>query len=89
MEPPEQSLLDFPCEFPIKIIGKQQEGFRATVIEVITRHAANFDETRLTVRQSGGGKYIAMTATFIADSREQLDAIYSELSASPYVNMML
>ncbi len=89
MEPPEQSLLVFPCEFSIKIIGKQQDGFRAIVVEVITRHAPDFDETRITIRQSGGGKYIAMTATVVAGSREQLDAIYSELSASPYVNMML
>lgn len=81
--------LEFPTEFPIKVIGKDGDNFQAVVIEIIQRHVVDLDMARVTTRPSAGGKYIALTATFVASSREQLDALYLELSAHEQVIMLL
>lgn len=74
------SPFDFPCRFPIKIIGRAGDGFEAVVLDIVRRHAPGLDADSLTVRASSGGKWLAVTVTIEAESRAQLDAIYRELS---------
>jgi uncharacterized protein len=89
MPDPETPLLAFPCEFPIKIMGLTQKGFAQAVIEVVQRHAPDFDAATLEMRPSREGKYLSLTCTIRAVSREQLDALYRELCDHPMVTMVL
>jgi hypothetical protein len=81
--------LEFPCKFPIKIMGKCHEEFEKEVVAIINKHVPDLEEDALTVRPSKEGTYIAITATITAQSREQLDNIYFELSAHERVIMAL
>src|SRR5213594_5192349 len=83
------SALAFPCEFPIKIMGRTQAGFAQAVIEVVKRHALDFDPATLEMRPSREGKYLSLTCTIRAVSREQLDELYRELCDNPMVTMVL
>jgi putative lipoic acid-binding regulatory protein len=83
------SLLEFPCDFPIKVFGQTGEGFGELVLSIVRRHIPETDSTALTSRPSKGGKYTAVTVTVRAQSQEQLDAIYRELTSSPQVVMAL
>jgi putative lipoic acid-binding regulatory protein len=82
-------VLAFPCEFPIKVMGKTQAGFAQAVIEVVKRHAPDFDAASLGMRSSREGKYLSLTCVIRAVSREQLDALYQELCDHPMVTMVL
>jgi putative lipoic acid-binding regulatory protein len=81
--------IDFPAEFPLKAIGTGPADFEEFVLEVVARHVPNLGSEPSSTRLSGGGKYLAVTVTFIATSQEQLDALYRELSAHPRVVMLL
>lgn len=83
------SLLEFPCVFPVKVIGKDSDGFRESVVEIVRRHVPDLSDDAVTTRSSSGGKYLAVTVTFLAQSREQLDAIYRELSRHEQVVYVL
>ena len=85
----EPSLLEFPCDFPIKIMGKREDGFAQAVLESVLRHAPDFDAAAIEMRPSAKGNYISLTCTIRAVSREQLDALYRELSAHPLVKIVL
>lgn len=85
MSDPQETLMTFPCRFPIKAMGPAGRGLEAVVVEIVSRHAEGVDETAITVRESRGGKWIAVTLTFEAHSKPQLDAIYQELSAHELV----
>jgi putative lipoic acid-binding regulatory protein len=85
----DESPLKFPCEFPVKVMGKTGENFEVYVIEIFRRHVPDLDEGLITQRESQGGKYISVTVTIQAQSRKQLDAIYQELSDSKQVLMAL
>lgn len=80
-----ESLLDFPCRFPVKIMGRDQPDFKAHIVELISQHAGPIASADITVRMSSKGKFIALTVTVSAKSREQLDEIYRTLSASEQV----
>jgi len=82
-------VLAFPCEFPIKVMGLTQAGYAQAVIEVVTRHAPDFDPATLEMRSSREGKYLSLTCTIRAVSREQLDDLYRELCDHPMVTMVL
>jgi putative lipoic acid-binding regulatory protein len=84
-----ESLLEFPCLFPIKVMGKNSGNFDAIVIEIIRRHVSDIREGAVTSRPSRAGNYTAVTVVIEATSREQLDAIYQGLTASPDVLMAL
>lgn len=73
----------FPTTYPLKVAGKNAVALEATVIEIVRRHVHDFDETTVTVRESKGGKYLAVSVTFTARSKPQLDAIYQDLTAHP------
>jgi putative lipoic acid-binding regulatory protein len=85
----EAPVLAFPCAFPIKIMGKTQAGFAQAVIEVVRLHAADFDPATVEMRSSREGKYLSLTCTIRAVSREQLDGLYRELCDHPMVTMVL
>ena len=92
MDPPDdrdKSLLTFPCTFPIKVMGRREDGFAQVVSEVVLRHAPDFDPATMEMRSSKQGRYLSLTVTINARSREQLDALYSELSGHPMVIMVL
>jgi uncharacterized protein len=83
------SALAFPTAFPIKIMGRRDSGFTKDVIEIVLRHAPDFMPGTIETRSSREGKYISLTATVNATSREQLDALYQELCDHPSVVMVL
>jgi uncharacterized protein len=82
-------LLAFPCDFPIKVMGKTQAGFAQAVTEVVRRHAPDFNPATLGMRPSREGKYLSLTCVVRANSREQLDGLYQELCDHPMVTMVL
>ena len=83
------SLLEYPCEFPLKIFGLQQTGFAQAVLEVVTRHDPGFVASSMEMRASKNARYISLTCTINATSREQLDELYRELCDHPMVTMVL
>lgn len=83
------TLLEFPCEFPLKIMGKADPELTEVVIDVVTRHAPDFDSTTVQIRASSGGNYLGLTCTITATSKPQLDALYTELSSHPMVKVVL
>lgn len=83
------SLIDYPSDFPLKILGHTQPGFAQTIAAVVKKHAPDFDEATLTMRSSKQGKYLSLTCVIRATSRQQLDALYQELSDHPMVVMAL
>ena len=89
MPEPIQSVLAFPTDFPIKIMGKTQAGFAQAVIEIVGRHAPDFDPSTVEMRSSREGHYLSLTCTIRATSREQLDDLYRELCDHSMVAMVL
>ncbi len=85
----EESLLQFPCDFPIKVMGRRQDGFAQAVLEVVLRHAPDFNAAAMEMRPSAKGNYMSLTCTVRALSRKQLDALYRELTAHPLVKVVL
>lgn len=83
------SLLAFPCEFPIKVMGRTQTDFAQAIAAVVRRHAPDFDPSSVQMRSSREGNYISLTVTINATSREQLDELYRELCDHPMVTMVL
>lgn len=86
---PQQSPLTFPTDFPIKVMGRREDGFAQVVSEIVLRHAPDFNPATMEMRSSKQGRYLSLTVTIRARSREQLDALYSELSGHPMVIMVL
>jgi uncharacterized protein len=83
------SALEFPCAFPIKIMGRTQAGFAQAVLAVVQKHVPDFDAASLEMRASKAGNWLSVTATVNATSREQLDDLYRELVAHPMVKVVL
>lgn len=84
-----ESLLVFPCSFPIKVMGLRQDSFAQTIVDVVRKHAPDYDPRTLEMRASTAGKYLSLTCTINATSRDQLDDLYRELSSHPMVTMVL
>jgi putative lipoic acid-binding regulatory protein len=83
------SLLEYPCEFPLKVFGLQQAGFAQAVLEVVSRHDPGFTAASMEMRASKNARYLSLTCTINATSREQLDALYQELCDHPSIVMVL
>ena len=81
--------LAYPTAFPLKIMGRREGGFTKAVIGIVQKHAPDFVPGTIETRPSREGKYISLTATINATSREQLDALYQELCDHPSVVMVL
>lgn len=87
--PKPETLLEFPCDFPLKIMGKMEEGFAQTILAVVQKHDPGFDGSRMEMRPSSKGNYLSLTCTIQATSKEQLDNLYRELSSHPLVKVVL
>lgn len=83
------SLIEYPCDFPIKVMGRQSPGLAQSVVEIVVRHAPDFDPTKVEMRASKQKNYLSVTCTIRATSREQLDALYRDLCDHPQVVMVL
>jgi putative lipoic acid-binding regulatory protein len=87
--PPERSLIEYPSRFPIKVMGVNESGFAEAVVEIALRFDPAFDPATLEMRPSKGAKYIGLTVTVTATSREQLDELYRALTAHPMVRVVI
>lgn len=85
----DESLLEFPCEFPIKAMGRSESDFDALVVEIVRKHCPDLLEGAVKSRLSKEGKYVSVTVTIQAQSRVQLDRIYMDLSAHEKILMAL
>lgn len=85
----EESLIEYPCDFPIKIMGKAEQDFTRIIVAIVKRHAPDFDETTIEIRSSKGGNYLSITCTIRATSRDQLDALYQALTDHPMISVVL
>jgi putative lipoic acid-binding regulatory protein len=85
----QETLLEFPCDFPLKIMGETREGFAEAIVEIVRQHVPDFDAARVEMRASSGGKYISLTCTVTATSKPQLDDLYRALTAHPWVKVVL
>lgn len=85
----QESLIDYPCPFPLKIMGHAHEELAQTVLSIVTRHDPAFDGATIEMRASSTGKYVSLTCTIMATSRPQLDALYMELTGHPLVKVVL
>jgi putative lipoic acid-binding regulatory protein len=85
----EETLLEFPCDFPIKVMGRAEPGFDSLVVELVRKHAPNLREGAVTSRPSKGGKWVSVTINVRAESKSQIDAIYLDLTANKKVVMAL
>ena len=83
------SLIEYPSAFPIKVMGAQTDGFCAAMVAIARRFDPGFDARSVEQRASKGGKYLGLTLTITATSREQLDELYRTLCAHPMVKMVL
>lgn len=87
--PPEQSLIEYPSQFPIKVMGQNVEGFVEAIVSVACRFDPAFDAATVEQRPSKGNNYLGVTITVTATSREQLDELYRTLSTHPMVKVVL
>lgn len=85
----EDSLIEYPCDFPIKVMGVAKDNFAQAMVEIVLRHAPDFAADTVELRASSGGAYVSVTCTIRAVSREQLDNLYRELSGHPAVKVVL
>lgn len=89
MEESSVEIWNFPCDFPLKVFGRNSDDFEALVIEIVRRHVPDLDDLAVSSRASSGAAYRSVTATFTAHSRAQLDALYAELSNHEQILMLL
>jgi uncharacterized protein len=87
--PPEQSLIEYPSAFPIKVMGAMVEGFEEAIVAIAKNFDPGFDAGTIERRPSTGGKYLGLTVTVTATSRDQLDELYRTLSTHPMVKVVL
>lgn len=85
----QETALEFPCNFPIKAMGHARGNFELTVLEIVRRHAPDLSDNAFKSRFSSNGKYLSVTITVRAQSKQQLDAIYMDLTACEHVLMAL
>ena len=81
--------IEFPCAYPVKILGRQSDDFEALVLAVVHRHAPGYDAGTVSLRASRKGRFVALTVTITATGPEQLDALHRDLLATGIVQMVL
>ena len=87
--PEAPSLIEYPSLFPIKVMGENAPGFEQAMVDIALQFDPGYDRTTLQLRPSSGGKYLGLTLSITATSREQLDALYRSLSGHPLVKVVL
>jgi uncharacterized protein len=84
-----ETLIEFPCDFPIKVMGETHADFTAEIVKTIQQKLPTFDASQVEMRGSSGGKYISLTCTVHVISKPQLDDIYRALSTHPMTKFVL
>jgi uncharacterized protein len=84
-----ETLIEFPCDFPIKVMGETHVDFSSEIIKTIQSQLPSFDASKIEMRGSTGGKYISLTCIVYVTSKPQLDDIYRALTAHPMVKFAL
>jgi len=84
-----ESLIDFPCEFPIKVMGLTEDSFSMEIIKTIQQHEPRFDASKVEMRGSSAGKYTSLTCNCYVESQAQLDDIYRALTSHPLAKYVL
>ena len=87
--PTEPSLIEYPSQFPIKVMGLNVDGFVHAIVTIAKQFDPGYDAATVELRPSSGEKYLGVTVTVTATSREQLDELYRTLSTHPMVKMVL
>jgi putative lipoic acid-binding regulatory protein len=85
----EETLFEFPTDFPVKVMGQASDDFRSLVLGIVTRHFGPLEPDRIEERPSANGKYLSLTCTVHAQSKAQLDALYRELTSCSQVLVAL
>lgn len=88
-DPSADALFNFPCDFPIKVMGKSHPEFTETILDLVASHDPLFDRSRVETRASGGGNYTGLTVNVMAQNRAHLDSIYLALTGHPMVKIVL
>jgi putative lipoic acid-binding regulatory protein len=88
-DPRKDSLIEYPCAFPIKVMGAKADGFVHAITQIAERFDPAFDASTVELRPSKAGNYLGVTITVTATSREQLDELYRTLSSHPMVKVVL
>ncbi len=83
------SLMDFPCDFDVKIIGTNQKNFVKNIIKVVKKHYPDWDASSIKQKESHNAPYLALTVNIHAISQKTLDALYQDLCACPGIKMVL
>ncbi len=89
MTPETESLITYPSDFPIKVMGAMQDGFAESIIAVVIAHDPDFDPATVEMRPSSKGNYLSLTTIVRATSRQQLDDLYRALTSHPMVKVVL
>jgi len=84
-----ESLLEFPCDFDIKVMGESDENFSESIIKIIKKHDINFNASKIEMKASSNGKYMSLTCNVYVTSQKQLNKMYVDLSKSPITNFVL
>ncbi len=87
--PPDQSLIEYPCQFPIKVMGANVDGYLAAMTHIARSFDPNFDPASIEQRPSKAGNYLGLTLTVYVTSREQLDELYRTFTTHPMVKVVL
>lgn len=85
----DETLLEFPCDYPLKVVGRNTGDFVQLVTGIIARHAGAVSDDQVSTRPSRDGNYLAVTCTIRAQNKPQLDALYAELAAHEQILMVL
>lgn len=89
MSQPEPPKIEFPCEYPIKVLGRSCDEFHPGVLAVVERHAPGFDSERIQVKASRGGTFVSITVIIEATGKAQLSALHQDLMATGLVSMVI
>ena len=89
MSEAEAPLLEFPCDYPIKVLGSAHPELHQHVLQVMDSHAPGFDRSKITIRDSSKGKWQSITVIITATGKPQLDLIFADLKTSTRVKMVL
>ena len=88
-QPPDAPKIEFPCDYPIKVMGRSSEAFESIILEVFERHAPGFDQQTITAKTSSKATFTSLTITIIATGPEQLEALHQDLLATGHVTMVI
>ncbi len=88
-QPPEAPKIEFPCDYPIKVMGRSSDTFESTILEVFESHAPGFDQQTVVAKISSKGTFTSLTITITATGPEQLEALHQDLLATGLVSMVI